>query len=105
MWLDDQLPSLLAELLARIRKVRPHTSDHVVVGKVVRVTDRIQPGRLGSVLIPVRGGTEEFYARSAASDAIPAGQMVTVVAYAPPRTVDVEPIDVLTLVKHTTPEH
>jgi hypothetical protein len=67
--------------------------DHVIVGKVVRVTDRIQPGRVGTVLIPVRGGTEEFYARAGAGVAIPAGQMVTVVAYAPPRTVEVEPLE------------
>lgn len=104
MWLDDQLPSLLAELLKQIRKRQPHTSDHTVVGKVVRVADRIQPGRLGSVLIPVRGGTEEFYARSAATAVISAGQMVEVIAYAPPRTVDVEPVDALTLTKQPTPE-
>lgn len=105
MWFEDQLPSLLKELLGQIGKMKPHTSDHVVVGKVVRVTDRIQPGRLGSVLIPVRGGTEEFYARSASSTTIPAGQMVKVTAYAPPRTVDVQPVDALTLSKHPTPEH
>lgn len=75
-----------------------------MVGKVVRVTDRIQPGRLGAVLIPVRGGTEEFYARSAVQDTIAAGQMVKVVAYAPPRTVDVELLQGLTLSKTPTPE-
>lgn len=64
-------------------------ADHTVVGKVVRVTDRIAAGRLGAVIIPVRGGTEEFYARAPAGVAIPAGQMVKVVAYAPPRTVEV----------------
>ncbi|MEH3052597.1 MAG: hypothetical protein PGN13_01120 [Patulibacter minatonensis] len=68
--------------------------DHGVVGKTVRVTDRILPGRIGSVLIPVRGGTEEFYARAAPGVTIPAGEMVRVVAYAPPRTVEVERIGV-----------
>jgi hypothetical protein len=68
-------------------------ADHGVVGKVVRVTDRIEPGRLGTVFIPVRGGTEEFYARAELGVAIARGQMVKVVAYAPPRTVDVEPLD------------
>jgi hypothetical protein len=68
-------------------------TDHTVVGKVVRVTDHVAPGRLGAVIIPVRGGTEEFYARAAAGVAIAAGQMVKVIAYAPPRTVEVAPID------------
>lgn len=65
-------------------------ADHVVVGKIGRVTDRIWPGRLGTVLIPVRGGTEEFYARAAGGVWIPVGEMVKVVAYRPPRSVDVE---------------
>lgn len=68
-------------------------TDHTVVGKVVRVSDRVEPGRLGAVMIPVRGGTEEFYARAPAGIAIPAGQMVKVVAYASPRTVEVALID------------
>jgi hypothetical protein len=67
-------------------------TDHIVVGKTVRVTDHIEAGKLGAVFISIRGGTEEFYARAAAGVDIPAGQMVKVVAYAPPRTVDVEPI-------------
>lgn len=64
--------------------------DHGVVGKVVRVTDRIHAGRIGTVIIPVRGGTEEFYARADPGVSIPGGEMVKVVGYAPPRTVDVE---------------
>lgn len=68
-------------------------ADHTVIGKVVRVTDRIGAGRLGAVLIPVRGGTEEFYARAPAGVAIPAGQMVKVTAYTPPRSVDVDLLD------------
>lgn len=103
MWLEDQLPSLLAELVGQLRKIKPRTSDHGVVGKVVRVTDRIEPGRVGAVLVPVRGGTEEFYARSTTTTTIAAGQTVKVIAYAPPRTVDVEPHGI-TFSKHTTPE-
>jgi hypothetical protein len=68
-------------------------ADHIVVGKVGRVTDRIWPGRLGAVIIPVRGGTEEFYARAAPGVAIPAGETVKVTAYAPPRSVDVELVE------------
>jgi hypothetical protein len=67
-------------------------ADHTVVGKIVRVTDRINPGKLGAVFIAVRGGTEEFYARAPAGVAVAAGEMVQVVAYSPPRTVDVEPV-------------
>src|SRR3982751_5510818 len=37
-------------------------SDHELVGKVGRVTGEIDPGRLGEVMVPVRGGTEAFYA-------------------------------------------
>lgn len=99
MWVDEQLPSLLVELIGQIRKIRPHTTDHSVVGKTVRVTDRILPGRLGAVLIPVRSGTEEFYARSESEDVIAVGAMVRVVAYAPPRTVEVEPTHRLDLTK------
>lgn len=68
-------------------------ADHVVVGKIGRVTDRIWPGRLGAVLISIRGGTEEFYARSAPGVSIAAGEMVKVTSYTPPRSVDVEPVD------------
>lgn len=95
---------MIAEALRHIRKLPPRTSDHVVVGKVVRVTDRIPPGRLGAVLVPIRGGTEEFYARSGSLNTIPVGEMVEVVAYAPPRTVDVKPIGRPTLTKTPTPE-
>lgn len=101
---DDLLPRLLAEILRHSWKADRRAPDHAVVGKTVRVTDRIPPGKVGAVLVPIRGGTEEFYARSAARATIPAGQMVRVVDYAPPRTVDVEPIPDVSLSKHTTPE-
>lgn len=65
-------------------------ADHVVVGKVGRVTDRIWAGRVGTVLIPVRGGTEEFYARAAPGVVIAVGERVEVVSYTPPRSVEVE---------------
>ncbi len=68
-------------------------TDHTIVGKVGRLTDRIWPNRLGAVLIPVRGGTEEFYARAAPGVAIAAGETVKVTAYMPPRSVDVELVD------------
>lgn len=63
-------------------------TDHEVQGKVARVTGRIGPGRLGEVMLEVRGGTEAFnaYAQDADDD-IPNGCRVVVVEYLPPRTV------------------
>ena len=53
-----------------------------------RVTTRIQPGRIGEVMVPVRGGTEAFNAYSSdADDVIASGTSVVVVEYHPPRTV------------------
>ncbi len=103
MWLEDQIPALIGELLAQLRKSRLHRVDHAVVGKLVRVTDRIPPGGLGAVIVPVRGGTEEFYARSDADVPIDPGRMVTITAYLPPRTVEVKFLDCFTLPKNPTP--
>ena len=59
-----------------------------MIGKQGRVTTRIQPGRIGEVMVPVRGGTESFNAYSAdADDVITSGTSVVVVEYSPPRTV------------------
>ncbi|HVQ93019.1 MAG TPA: hypothetical protein VMU51_18430 [Mycobacteriales bacterium] len=59
-----------------------------MVGKLGRVTGRIGPGRIGEVLVPVRGGTEAFYAYSNdPSEEIAVGVRVIVVEYQPPRTV------------------
>ena len=59
-----------------------------MVGKVGRVTGGIGPGRLGEVMIPVRGGTEAFHAYAADDDdVIPVGRRVVVVEYYAPRTV------------------
>ncbi len=37
-------------------------ADHVVIGKIGRVGDRITNTQLGTITIPIRGGTEEYYA-------------------------------------------
>ena len=64
-----------------------------MVGKVGRVTGIIGPGRLGEVMISIRGGTEAFHAYSAdGDDTIATGKRVVVVEYFPPRTVVVAPI-------------
>ena len=64
-------------------------NQHTIIGKQVRVTDAIGAGtnNLGTVMIPVRGGTEEFYAISSDGNPIPVGTGVVVLEYRPPRTV------------------
>lgn len=64
-----------------------------MVGKVGRVTGTIAPGRLGEVMVPVRGGTEAFMAyASDDGDTIATGRRIVVVDYFPPRTVIVTPM-------------
>ncbi len=59
-----------------------------MVGKIGRVTGTVGPGRLGEVMVPVRGGSEAFHAYSAdGEDVIPTGSRIVVVEYHPPRTV------------------
>jgi hypothetical protein len=62
-------------------------------GKIGRVTGRIAPGKLGEVMVPIRGGTEAFHAyASDGDDTIAVGTRVVVVEYLPPRTVVVTPM-------------
>jgi hypothetical protein len=64
------------------------STDHQVVAKVGRVTGAIEPGSMGEVTLPIRGGTESFYAyASDPSEEIPAGTRVVVIDHEPPRTV------------------
>jgi len=59
-----------------------------MVGKIGRVTGTIGPGKLGEVMIPVRGGSEAFNAYASDSDeTVPTGSRIVVVEYYPPRTV------------------
>lgn len=63
-----------------------------MIGKVGRVTGVIGPGRLGEVMVAVRGGSEAFNAYSTDSEVtIAKGTRVVVVEYFPPRTVVVSP--------------
>ena len=49
-----------------VERVRSVTNaDGDVVGKVARVTGSIAPGRVGEVMIAVRGGSEAFHAYAA----------------------------------------
>jgi len=59
-----------------------------MVGKMGRVTGTISSGKLGEVMVPVRGGSEAFHAYAAdADDNLPPGTRIVVVEYYPPRTV------------------
>ena len=62
-------------------------ADQELVGKVGRVTGRIGPGRIGEVMVPVRGGTEAYHAYSADDEEIAPGTRILVVDVLPPRTV------------------
>ena len=66
--------------------------DQEMIGRVGRVTGLIGPGRLGEVMVAVRGGSEAFHAYSAdPEETIGKGTRVVVVEYFPPRTVVVSP--------------
>ena len=68
-------------------------ADHQMIGKIGRVTGTIGPGKLGEVMVPVRGGTEHFHAYSSdGDDTISTGTRIVVVEYFPPRTVVVTPM-------------
>ena len=68
-------------------------ADQRMVGKMGRVTGLIRPGRVGEVIVPVRGGTEHFLAYAADADSeISRGTRIVVVEYLPPRSVVVTPM-------------
>ena len=53
-----------------------------------RVTGTISQGKLGEVMIAIRGGSEAFHAYAVdGDDEIPRGSRIVVVEYYPPRTV------------------
>ena len=63
-------------------------ADQQMIGKMGRVTATINPGKLGEVMVQVRGGSEAFHAYAADNDeTIPTGSRIVVVEYFPPRTV------------------
>jgi hypothetical protein len=63
-------------------------SDHEVIGKVGRLTGEIEAGHMGEVMIPIRGGTEAYFAFAAdPEESIPRGARVIVIEHEPPRTV------------------
>jgi hypothetical protein len=70
----------------RILRVPASTSP---IGSHGRVTasGAIRPGRVGEVMVAIRGGVEAFLARDADGGAIEPYEEVAVVDYEPPRTV------------------
>ena len=72
---------------------RAALADQVMIGKVGRVTGTINPGKLGEVMVPVRGGSEAFHAYAVnGGETITTGTRVVVIEYYPPRTVVVAPM-------------
>jgi membrane protein implicated in regulation of membrane protease activity len=63
--------------------------DHQLIGKVGRVIGTIEPGKLGEVMIGIRGGSESYYAYAAdQGERIETGERVVVLDQdAAPRTV------------------
>jgi hypothetical protein len=59
-----------------------------VIGKVGRVVGSIEPGRMGEVMIPIRGGSEAYFAYADdADETLPRGTRIVVIEHEPPRTV------------------
>jgi hypothetical protein len=62
--------------------------DHELIGKVGRVTGSIEPGRLGEIMLAIRGGHESYYAYAAdQGERIEKGARVIVLEQDAPRTV------------------
>lgn len=59
------------------------------IGCIGRVTSAgaIRPGRLGEVMVAIRGGVEAFLARDVDGGTIEPYEEIVVVEYEPPRTV------------------
>jgi hypothetical protein len=66
--------------------VSAHTSPIGANGRVT-ASGAIRPGKVGEVMVAIRGGVEAFLARDADGGSIDAYEEVAVVDYEPPRTV------------------
>lgn len=64
-------------------------ADHNVIGKTGEVVTAIPVGGTGEVFLPVRGGSEAFYAYSSEDYPLPVGTPVVVYDQLSPRTVEV----------------
>jgi hypothetical protein len=64
------------------------SADHELIGKVGHVTSEIGPGGMGDVMVPIRGGSESYYAYCSDPDErIPKGSRVVVLDQQAPRTI------------------
>jgi hypothetical protein len=63
--------------------------DDPVVGKIGRVTHRISAGKLGEIVVSIRGGTETYMAYSDSD--VPEQAEVLVIGQRSARTVEVTP--------------
>ena len=62
-------------------------TDHELIGKIANVTSAIEPGEMGEVMVPVRGGWESFYAYAPeGEETIPEGAQILVLERKAPRT-------------------
>ena len=68
-----------------------HSSPVGCRGRVTS-TGGIKPGRLGEVMVAIRGGVEAFLARDVDGGTIDPYTEIVVVEYEPPRTVLVTPL-------------
>ncbi len=63
-------------------------ADHELIGKVGHVTSEISAGGMGDVMVPIRGGSESYYAYcSDPAETIPKGVRVLVLEQQAPRTI------------------
>ena len=63
-------------------------ADHALIGKVGHVTSEISAGGMGDVMVPIRGGSESYYAYSSdPEETIPKGCRVVVLDQQAPRTI------------------
>ncbi len=63
-------------------------TDHELIGKVGHCTGAIEPGGMGDVMVPIRGGSESYYAYSSdPAETIPKGSRVIVLDQRAPRTI------------------
>ena len=68
-----------------------HSSPVGCRGRVTS-TGGIKPGRLGEVMVAIRGGVEAFLAKDVDGGTIDPYTEIVVVDYEPPRTVSVTPL-------------
>jgi hypothetical protein len=74
---------------AALPRGSPVSASKSPIGSYGRVTASggIRPGRLGEVMVSIRGGVEAFLARDADGGSIDPYEEIAVVDYQPPRTV------------------